>query len=158
MSSTGSLAPGTIDVGEVIDHSPLRGVHYGIFTLCALCMIMDGFDVQALGYVAPAIIGEWKIAPALLGPVFGASNLGVLIGQLTFTMLADKVGRRPVLILGTVAFSILVILTGMVQSVPQLLAMRLIAGMALGSIIPNATALIGEYSPSKVRIRMVIYI
>src|SRR5438067_13483694 len=103
MSSTPGAVPDTIDVGEVIDNSRVQPLHYGIFVLCALCMIMDGFDVQALGYVAPAIIGEWKIAPALLGPVFGASNLGVLVGQLSFTMLADKVGRRPVLLVGTVA-------------------------------------------------------
>lgn len=151
-------APGTLDVGEAIDTSPVRPVHYGIFSLCALCMIMDGFDVQALGYVAPAIIGEWKISPALLGPVFGASNLGVLVGQLSFTMLADKIGRRPVLIWGTVAFSLLTILTGMVNSIAELLAMRFIAGAALGSIIPNATALIGEFSPARVRIRLVTYI
>src|SRR6266516_3257918 len=128
MSSTPSAASGTIDVGEVIDNSRIKLLHYGIFILCALCMIMDGFDVQALGYVAPAIIGEWKIAPSLLGPVFGASNLGVLVGQLSFTMLADKIGRRPVLIWGTVAFSILVILTGMVNTIPQLLVMRFLGG------------------------------
>lgn len=157
MSTPGS-APGTIDVGEVIDTSPVRPLHYGIFTLCALCMIMDGFDVQALGFVAPAIIGEWKIAPSALGPVFAASNFGVLVGQLTFTMLADKIGRRPVLIAGTIAFSMLVILTGMVNTIPQLLVMRFVAGTALGSIIPNATALIGEFSPRAVRIRLLVYI
>ena len=157
MSSYGS-APGTIDVGEVIDKSPVRPLHYGIFTLCALCMIMDGFDVQALGFVAPAIIREWKIAPSELGKVFAASNFGVLVGQLTFTMIADRIGRRPVLIGGTIAFSVLVILTGMVGSVDQLLLMRFIAGTALGSIIPNATTLIGEFSPKSVRIRLLTYI
>ena len=156
MRTSGS-APATLDVGEVIDNSAVLPLHYMIFTLCTLCMIMDGFDVQALGYVAPAIIGEWKISPALLGPVFGASNLGVLIGQLSFTVLADKIGRRPVLLGGTVAFSLLVMATGLVNSIPQLLAMRLLAGMALGSIIPNATALISEFSPKAVRVKVVTY-
>lgn len=158
MRSMAGAAPGTIDVGEVIDNGQIRPLHFAIFALCAFCMIMDGFDVQALGYVAPAIIGEWKIAPALLGPVFGASNFGVLVGQLSFTILADKIGRRPVLILGTVTFSILTLVTGMVNSVPQLLAMRFIAGTALGSIIPNATALVGEFTPAKVRVRLLTYL
>lgn len=147
-----------LDVRDVIDRARLHALHYRIFALCALCMIMDGFDVQALGYVAPAIIQDSTIAPALLGPVFGASNFGVLVGQLSFTMLADKIGRRPVLIGGTVLFAALTLLTGFVNSVSQLLIMRFIAGTALGSIIPNATALVGEFSPAKVRIALVTYI
>jgi AAHS family 4-hydroxybenzoate transporter-like MFS transporter len=112
--STPVDAPDELDVGEAIDNSPVQPLHYGIFILCSLGMIMDGFDVQALGYVAPTIIQDWKIAPPLLGPVFGASNLGLLVGQLSFTMLADRIGRRPVLIWGTVAFSLLTILTARV--------------------------------------------
>jgi AAHS family 4-hydroxybenzoate transporter-like MFS transporter len=151
-------ATGAIDVGAVIDRGAVHRWHIGLFALCAACMIMDGFDVQALGYVAPAIIREWHIAPALLTPVFAASNFGVLFGQLLFTMLADKVGRRPVLIGGTLAFSLLVIATGFSRTLTELLLLRFIAGLALGSIIPNATALVGEFSPARVRIRFVTYI
>jgi AAHS family 4-hydroxybenzoate transporter-like MFS transporter len=151
-------APDVLDVGEAIDNSPVQPLHYGIFILCSLGMIMHSIDVQALGYVATTIIQDWKIAPPLLGPVFGASNLGLLVGQLSFTMLADKIGRRPVLIWGTVAFSLLTILTARVNNVGELLAMRFIAGTALGSIVPNVTALIGEFSPRRVRIQLLTYI
>jgi AAHS family 4-hydroxybenzoate transporter-like MFS transporter len=113
---------------------------------------MDGFDVQALGYVAPAIIGEWGIDPARLGPVFGAGNLGVLIGQLSFTILADRIGRRPVLIGGTLLFAVATLVTSQAQTTGQLLAIRLIAGVGMGSIIPNATALVGEFTPLRLRI------
>jgi AAHS family 4-hydroxybenzoate transporter-like MFS transporter len=156
--ATPSASAAPLNVSEVIDQSPVRPFHVGVFTLCALCMIMDGFDVQALGYVAPAIIQEWGIAPALLGPVFGASNFGVLVGQLSFTMLADKIGRRPVLIGGTVFFAVMTLATAMVTSIPQLLIVRFIAGAGLGSIIPNATALIGEFSPRHVRVMLVTWI
>ena len=70
-----------VDIADRIDNSPVGALQVSTFALCLLCLIMDGFDVQALGYVAPAIIAEWKIAPALLGPVFAASNFGVLAGQ-----------------------------------------------------------------------------
>lgn len=46
MSTPSEMAAGAIDVGAVIDRSRVQGLHYGIFTLCALCMIMGGFDVQ----------------------------------------------------------------------------------------------------------------
>ena len=92
--ATPALAPTTLDVSQVIDNSAIRPLHIALFALCLLCMIVDGFDVQALGYTAPAIIQEWGIAPALLGPVFGAGNFGVLVGQLSLAVLADRVGRR----------------------------------------------------------------
>ncbi len=146
-----------LDVKHVLDHARLRALHYQVFGLCALCMVMDGFDVQSLGYVAPAIIQDWHIAPSLLGPVFGASNLGVLVGQLTFTVLADRIGRRPVLIVGTVLFGLLTVMTGFATSVSQLLVMRLAGGAALGSIIPNATALVAEFTPATHRVTLVTY-
>jgi AAHS family 4-hydroxybenzoate transporter-like MFS transporter len=141
-----------LEVADAIDHSPIGRLHVRIFTLCVLCMIMDGFDVQALGYVAPALTREWGVAPSSLGPIFGAGNFGVLIGQLTFTMLADRIGRRPVLVFGTVLFALATLATSQVSTLPQLLTIRLIAGIGMGSIIPNATALVGEFSPNRVRI------
>src|SRR5262245_40347745 len=93
-----------IKVADVIDNNRIGPMQVGMFILCALCLILDGFDVQAIGYVAPAIIQEWQIPNSALGPVFGAGNFGVLIGSLVFTMVADKIGRRPVLIGATLFF------------------------------------------------------
>lgn len=142
----------TIEVGNAIDRSPIGPLHIRIFTLCTLCMFMDGFDVQALGYVAPALTREWGIQPSQLGPIFGAGNFAVLIGQLSFTMLADRIGRRPVLIAGTLLFAVATLATAQVTTPGQLLVIRLIGGIGMGSIIPNATALVGEFSPQRVRI------
>ncbi len=98
--------PGTsaakVNLAELVDNSRLGPVQWGVFTLCLLTLIMDGFDVQALGYIAPAIVREWGVAPSALGPVFAAGNFGVLIGSLLFSMVADRVGRRPVLVGGDV--------------------------------------------------------
>jgi AAHS family 4-hydroxybenzoate transporter-like MFS transporter len=152
--------PGTaarkVDISEVVDNSRIGSLQVGIFGMCLLCLIMDGFDVQALGYVAPAIIEDWKIPNAALGPVFGAANFGVLIGALVFSMLADKIGRRPVLIAATLFFSVMTLLTAGASSVEELLALRFIAGIGLGCIMPNATALIGEYSPRRLRITLMM--
>jgi AAHS family 4-hydroxybenzoate transporter-like MFS transporter len=144
--------PAQVNISEVIDDSRLGPFQLGICILCGLCLIMDGFDVQAMGYVAPAIIREWKIPNAELGPVFGAGLLGVLIGSLLFSMLADKIGRRPVLIGMTLFFSAMTFVTANAGSVRQMLAIRFIAGMGLGGIMPNAVALCGEYSSRAMRV------
>lgn len=147
-----------INVSDVIDNSKVGRFQILTFALCAMCLIMDGFDVQAIGYVGPAIVQEWNIPNSALGAVFGASNFGVLIGSLLFTMLADKIGRRPVLIGATLFFSVMTLLTAQASSVTELIVLRLIAGVGLGSIMPNATALIGEYSPQRKRITLMMTI
>jgi len=145
-----------INVTELVEHSPFGELQRRTFVLCLLCLVMDGFDVQALGYTAPSIVREWGVPNAALGPVFAAANFGVLIGALFFSMLADRIGRRPVLIGATLFFAAMMILTARVTSVPQLLVMRLLTGIGLGTIIPNASALVGEYSPQRLRAPMIM--
>ena len=143
-----------IDIAEVIDGSKVGSLQVLLFAISAACLIMDGFDVQAVGYVGPSLIAEWKIPGSMLGNMLAAGNFGVLVGSLVFTMLADKIGRRPVLIVATLYFSVLTIVTGLVTSPQQMIVVRFVAGLGLGCIIPNATALIGEYSPRRLRIAL----
>jgi AAHS family 4-hydroxybenzoate transporter-like MFS transporter len=156
--SSAASTQATVNVSEIIDNASLNALHVKVFLLCAACMIMDGFDVQALGYVAPAIVQEWKISPAMLGPVFGAVNVGVLIGQLTLPMVADRSGRRPVLLGGVLFFGVVTVATAWAASMSELLVLRFIAGVGLGSIIPNATALVGEFSPRRHRVALITWI
>jgi AAHS family 4-hydroxybenzoate transporter-like MFS transporter len=111
-----------------------------------------------MGYVAPAIIAEWGINPSLRGPVFAAANVGVLIGSLVFSVVADKIGRRPVLVGATLFFAAMSLATATAQDVTQLLWLRFIAGIGMGCIIPNSTALIGEYSPARSRVTLMMCI
>jgi MFS transporter, AAHS family, 4-hydroxybenzoate transporter len=140
-----------VNIADRIDNSPIGALQVSTFALCLLCLVMDGFDVQALGYVAPEIVREWKIQSAALGPVFGATNFGVLVGSLVFSMLADKIGRRPILVGATLFFGVMMLAAARATSVGELLVLRFVAGIGLGCIIPNATALVGEYSPRRLR-------
>ncbi len=141
-----------IKVADVIDNAKVGPLQVGLFVLCAMCLILDGFDVQVVGYVAPTIFQEWQVPRSALGNVLAAGNFGVLVGSLVFTMVADKIGRRPVLIGATIFFSALTLLTSRVTTVAELTLIRFVAGIGLGCIIPNATALIGEYSPARLRV------
>src|SRR5687768_6414462 len=104
---TPHAGPPKVNLSELVDNSRLGPVQRGLFTLCMLTLIMDGFDVQALSYIAPALSREWGMSPAALAPVFAAANFGVLIGSIVFSMLADRVGRRPVLIGATFFYSVI---------------------------------------------------
>ncbi|NMM25766.1 MAG: MFS transporter [Glaciimonas sp.] len=148
----------TIDIPALIDNNKIGRFQIGMLILCGLCVIMDGFDVQAMGYVAPAIIQDWHVSKANLGPVFGAGLLGMLVGSLLFSMTADKIGRRPVLVGATLFFAICMLATPLASSIEQLQLIRFITGLGLGAVMPNAMALAGEYSPLRKKVTLMMLV
>ena len=66
--------------------------------LCAMVTFTDGFDTQAIGYVAPAIVRAFDVDRTALAPVFAVGLFGLMLGALAFGPLADRVGRKPVLV------------------------------------------------------------
>ncbi|QEL54196.1 MFS transporter [Chromobacterium paludis] len=147
-----------MELGKWLDERPLGGFQYRLLILCGLCMILDGFDVQAMGYVAPALLEDWGIAKSALGPVFGAGLLGLMLGALLFGALADRIGRRPILLACTLLFSAGMLATAGAATLPQLIALRFFTGVGLGGIMPNAMALAGEYSPARRRASLMMLI
>lgn len=152
MSVSASGAAAVVHVDQVVEQGRFDKFQFGLLLLCGLCLIIDGFDVQAMGYVAPAIISDWHVSKASLGPVFGAGLFGMLLGSLALTPVGDRYGRRPVLIVSTLFFALCMLATPHVTTIDQLLVLRFITGLGLGSIMPNAMALVGEFSPSSSRV------
>ncbi|MDF0605581.1 MFS transporter [Neisseriaceae bacterium TC5R-5] len=147
-----------IDIVQLIDGSPIGTFQWTVLILCGICMVLDGFDVQAMGYVAPALLQEWGLDKASLGPVFGAGLFGLLLGSLIFSVLSDKIGRRPVLIAATLFFGVCMLITPLSRTLQQLMIIRFITGLGLGAIMPNAMALCGEFSPQRRRIFIMMLI
>ncbi len=147
-----------VNIATLVDNSRLGLFQWTTFILCGLCLIMDGFDVQAMGYVAPAVIKEFKIPGAQMGLVFSAALTGVLLGSFLFSMLSDRIGRRPVLIAAALYFAVLTLWTATARSANELLVIRFVAGFGLGGIMPNAMALAGEYSPARIRVTVMMLV
>ena len=153
-----AAAAGPVDIPKLIDESRISRFQILIFVLAGLTVVMDGFDVQAMGFVAPAIIAEWGVSKAELGPVFGAGLFGMLVGSMTLSVLADKVGRRPVLIWSSVFFAVCMLATTWAANITQLEMIRFVTGLGLGAIMPNAMALVGEYSPKRSRVTLMMLV
>jgi AAHS family 4-hydroxybenzoate transporter-like MFS transporter len=141
----------TVNVRERINERPFGSYQYLVAGLCALAVFLDGFDTQAIGYVAPAIIKEFGVSRVSLSPVFSASLVGLMLGALIGGPLSDRIGRRPVLLGGMIFFGIMSLLTVMADSIQSLMVMRLLTGLGLGCVMPNAIALTSEYAPERAR-------
>ena len=140
-----------VDISDIIDQQPFGRYQLGIAVLCGITVFADGFDAQAMGFVAPALIEHFHVTRAALGPVISAGLVGMMIGALLGGPLADRWGRKPVLVGCTLTFGLGSLLTATSTSLQELFLFRLMTGVGLGGVMPNAIALTSEYSPKRVR-------
>lgn len=146
----------TVDLGSLLDAQTVRPMHVAVILLCASAMFADGFDVQLMGYIAPAIIKAWHLKRAALGPAFGAGLAGSMVGALIWSPVADRIGRKVVILCGLAIFGILSLATPLAHGLTSLTALRFLTGLGLGGVLPNAVALTSEYAPKKLRTTFVI--
>jgi len=145
-----------LDVAEFIDQQPVGAFQVRLLLACAAVLFLDGFDTQAIGYVAPALAKEWGLSKSALGPVFSAGLFGLMIGALLFGPLADRIGRKKIIILSTLGFGIGALATAFVNDLNTLLAIRFLTGLGLGGAMPNAVAMTSEFNPRRRRATMVM--
>jgi AAHS family 4-hydroxybenzoate transporter-like MFS transporter len=158
MANSGDAGSGpAIDIVDFIDQRPIGGFQIKLLLLCAAVLFLDGFDTQAIGYVAPAIAKEWGLATrGALGPVFSAGLFGLMIGALVFGPLADRIGRKKIIVFSTAAFGLGALATVLAHDIPTLLVIRFLTGLGLGGAMPNAVAMTAEYNPHRRRATMVM--
>jgi putative MFS transporter len=111
----------------------------------------DAFDVLAIAYVLPTLIGVWKLAPRTIGVVISSSFIGQIVGALFFGWLAERIGRLRCAKITIALYSLMSILCAMSWNIPSLLLFRTIQGIGLGGEVPVAAAYINEISRAKGR-------
>ena len=153
-----STTQDAFDVPAFINSRPIGAVQYGIVVLCGLVMFLDGFDTQAISYMAPMISKEWGLSREVLGPIFSSALTGLMFGYLALSPLSDRFGHRRLILFSTVTFGLLTFVTLAATSVTQLMILRFLTGIALGAAIPSTVALTTEYMPKRLRATFVLAI
>jgi MFS transporter, AAHS family, 4-hydroxybenzoate transporter len=146
------MAPSTVlDIRKFIDDRPVGRYQWLVAGMCALIVFVDGFDAQAMGFVAPALSAALQIPRNVLGSVISSGLVGMMVGALVSGPLADRVGRKPVLAASVLIFGIGSLLTATADSVNTLMTFRVLTGLGMGGAMPNAIALTSEYMPRRRR-------
>ncbi|HTK36092.1 MAG TPA: MFS transporter [Caulobacteraceae bacterium] len=140
-----------LDLRAFIDNRPFSPYQWLILGLCFLIIFIDGFDVGAVGFVAPALVPAWHVHKENLGPVLSAALVGLAVGSLGSGRFADRYGRKAVLVASVGLFGLFSIASAFADNLEHLTLLRFLTGLGLGGAMPNATALTAEYSPARKR-------
>src|SRR5216683_4059818 len=141
----------SIDVQTFLNEHPFSRFQWLVFALCFCIVLLDGFDTAAIGYIAPSLITEWGVERPALGPVLSAALFGLAFGALSAGPLADRFGRKAMLIGSVLIFGVACLASAFSGSLTQLVIWRFITGVGLGAAMPNAVTLMSEYCPDQRR-------
>jgi predicted MFS family arabinose efflux permease len=133
--------------------APVSWTARGIATvaLCFAINMADGVDVTILSFIAPRIQQDWAIGPDVMGTLFSAGLLGMAIGGMFIAPLADRLGRRRVILVALTLMSAGMLASGFVTTVSQLFALRVLVGAGIGTVLAAMAALASESAPDRHR-------
>lgn len=141
--------------GQLIDGHGVSGYQALVILLCGAVALLDGFDTQAVAFVAPLVAKAWRLPASSFGLVFASGLLGGLAGGVLFGRLADRIGRRIAVLITVAVFALGSLLSISTQSTEELVACRLLTGLGLGGAMPSIIALAAEFAPARMRATLV---
>jgi AAHS family 4-hydroxybenzoate transporter-like MFS transporter len=121
-----------------------------------LALLAAGYDLAVIAFAAPEMSRQWHLDPATFGPVLSASMFGVFLGAPLLGVVGDRWGRRPAIVCGCVVYGLATLMLVSVTDLQRMFWWRLIAGIGIGGLMPNAVALIAELAPKRARAALII--
>lgn len=140
-----------VNMEELVDNANFNNFHWLILFITGLIIIFDGYDLIIYGVVLPKIMAEWEMDAITAGALGSYALFGMMFGAFIFGSLADKFGRKKLIIFCLLLFSIVTFFNGFASNPTEFGIYRFIAGLGIGGVMPNAVALISEYAPKRMR-------
>src|ERR1700693_1997244 len=120
--------PRALTINEIIDERPLSRFQIRTIVLCGVVLVLEGFDAQCIGFLAPSISETLRIPLRTFGPIFAAGLIGLMVAAMAIGPVADRWGRKWPLVAATLTFAVFSLLTARVTSFNELLILRFLTG------------------------------
>ena len=154
--STMTDAPSrAVDIQAFIDARPVAPLQKLLLVLCFMVIAVDGFDTAIVGFIAPAIRAEWRLQVTHLGPLFAAGLFGLMLGAFAVGPLADRLGRKTMLVASMVVFGAASLASSFSGGLASLIIWRFATGLGLGGAMPMTITLASEFCPTARRSSLV---
>lgn len=138
-----------------IDHEVEPTAAIGRWTVASMLVLassfilnaLDGMDIVIMSYIAPVLAADWDLDPQRLGVVFSASLAGMTVGGLVIAPLADRFGRRPLILIVLSVITVTMIASGFSRAITEMVIARFIIGVGIGAILACVTAIAADFAP-----------
>ncbi|WP_176099429.1 MFS transporter [Burkholderia cepacia] len=140
-----------INLQALSDDARLGKLHGVVLFWCALIIVFDGYDLAVAGIALPAIMNEMGVNPAQAGFMVSSALFGMMVGNIVFGTVAERIGRRRAIAACLTLFSVFTAAAGLAPTPVLFGVARFLAGIGIGGVMPNVIAHMTEYAPRRVR-------
>ena len=141
----------SVNIDEVIDTRPIGALQWRVVVICFFLALIDGFDASSIAYVAPILAEQFSITPDLMGQLIASALVGLICGALLGSPIADKIGRKPVILVSIIVMGAASIMTAYSTGIIELFVYRFLTGLGLGGVMPTINILTAEFAPARRR-------
>jgi MFS family permease len=139
-----------MDVHEELAEAPLAPFHIGLAAMLGGLIVFDGYDTVNPSYVVHYLAPAWHLTPSQGGLLVSSGLIGFLVGAAGHGTIADKYGRRGVLLGALWLATLCTLLTPVLgTSLLFFCLIRIATGVGLGVLLPLATTYMNEYAPRR---------
>jgi MFS transporter, AAHS family, 4-hydroxybenzoate transporter len=129
----------------------ISSLQYATLFVCFIMNMLDGMDVMIISYSSTSIAKAFSVSPETLGVVFSSGLTGMTIGAILLAPLADKIGRKTLILFSALIMGVCIYLTSFAENVTFLIIIRFLSGLGIGCMLATTATLAAEYSPAKTR-------
>jgi putative MFS transporter len=140
-----------VHAAQRLDRLPVSRWLTGVMAILFLGWLVESYDIGLTGSVLPSLTALYHLNTGLKSVVAISSSVGVVLGIVPAGLLADRIGRKRVMVGGTIVYSVLTFLTGFAPGIAAVIALRVLAGLAMGAVFPLPYAYAAELCPPAVR-------
>ena len=137
-----SSAP--LGIGERLERLPRTWWMYKMLTLCSLAWLIEAVDIGLVGVILPTVSGLWELSPGQMSQLAVASTIGIIVGVIPSGVMADRIGRKRVLIAGMSVSTALTLACSLAPSIGWLVLLRFLAGLGMGAMFPLPYSMMSE--------------